>query len=142
MARQAKIIKSSYPQATQLLCCPVIQTLFDSTVRSIPARVDWVNTWSQTRPDTDRCGHDRSSYTYIGVEGVFIFKKKFAREKNTELCTLPHGLSSPTYTRMTKEMVTIEILKPSVVIIQIRNKAVARSYLDAYELLWKQLKKR
>jgi sugar-specific transcriptional regulator TrmB len=67
------------------------------------------------------------------------FKKKFVREKNTELCTLPHGLSSPTYTRMTHEMVTIEVLKPSIVIIQIRNKAVARSYLDAFNLLWKQL---
>lgn len=71
-----------------------------------------------------------------------VFKRKFAQEKDTELCTLPHGLSSPTYTRITKEMVTIEILKPSVVVIQIRNKAVARSYLDAYELLWKQLYKR
>ncbi len=71
-----------------------------------------------------------------------IFKQKFAREKNTELCTLPHGLSSPTYTRITHEMVTIEMLEPSVVIIQIRNKAVARSYLDAFNLLWKQLRKK
>lgn len=68
-----------------------------------------------------------------------VFKQKFAKEKNTELCTLPHGLSSPTYTRITHEMVTIEMLTPSVVIIQIRNKTVARSYLDAFNLLWRQL---
>lgn len=71
-----------------------------------------------------------------------IFRQKFALEKNTELCTLPHGLSSPTYTRITREMVTIEMLEPSVVIIQIRNKSVARAYLDAFNLLWKQLRKK
>lgn len=71
-----------------------------------------------------------------------VFKQKFAKEKNTELCTLPHGLSSPTYTRITHEMVTIEMLTPSVVIIQIRNKTVARSYLDAFNLLWRQLHKK
>lgn len=71
-----------------------------------------------------------------------VFKQKFAKEKHTELCTLPHGLSSPTYTRITHEMVTIEMLQPSVVIIQIRNRAVARGYLDAFNLLWKQLRKK
>jgi len=67
-----------------------------------------------------------------------IFKKKFVQEKGTELRTLPHGLSSPTYTRITEEMVTIELYYPSIVIIQIRNKAVAQSYIDSFELLWKQ----
>ncbi len=66
-----------------------------------------------------------------------IFNKKFAQEDATELCTLPHGLSSPTYTRITEEMVTIELYQPHITIIQIRNKAVARGYLDSFELLWK-----
>ncbi len=66
-----------------------------------------------------------------------IFKKRFVKEARTTLCTLPHGLTSPTYTRITEEMVTIEMYEPQVTVIQIRNKAVARGYLDSFELLWK-----
>jgi len=65
-----------------------------------------------------------------------VFKKKFASEKDTELRTLPVGLSSPTYTRITEEIVSIELYHPKLVIIQIRNKAIARAYLDSFELLW------
>lgn len=65
------------------------------------------------------------------------FKKKFAAEKNTHLRTLPQGLSSPTYTRITEEMVAIEIYQPEIVIIQIRNKAIARGFLDSFQLLWR-----
>lgn len=67
------------------------------------------------------------------------FKKKFAAEKGTELRTLPQGLSSPTYTRITKEIVSIEIYKPHIVIIQIRNRAIAQAYLDSFALLWKSI---
>ncbi|MEK9160454.1 MAG: helix-turn-helix domain-containing protein [Patescibacteria group bacterium] len=64
------------------------------------------------------------------------FKKKFASEKNTELRTLSKGLSSPTYTRITKEMVSIEIYKPHLTIIQIKNPTVAQAYLDSFNILW------
>ncbi len=66
-----------------------------------------------------------------------VFKKKFSKEKGTEMRTVPRGLSSPTYTRITEEMVTIELYYPSIVIIQILNKAIAQGYLDSFELLWK-----
>lgn len=69
------------------------------------------------------------------------FKKKFASEKNTELRTLSEGLNSPSYTRITKEMVSIEMYAPQVVIIQIRNKTIAQGYLDSFELLWGVSKK-
>ena len=68
------------------------------------------------------------------------FKKKFAKEGNNKLRTVSQGLSSPTYTRITKEMVTIEIYHPQIVIIQIKNRAIAQSYLDSFELLWKSAK--
>jgi sugar-specific transcriptional regulator TrmB len=64
------------------------------------------------------------------------FKKRFASENNTELKT-SKGLSSPTYTRITEEMVAIEMYDPQIVIIQIRNPVIARGYLDSFELLWK-----
>ncbi len=66
-----------------------------------------------------------------------VFRKRFLTEKNTKMKTLPHGLTSPTYTRITEEMVSIEMYKPQIVVIQIINKTVARSYLDSFELLWK-----
>ncbi len=69
------------------------------------------------------------------------FKKKFASEKNTELRTLSKGLSSPTYTRITKDMVSIELYTPHLTIIQIKNQTVAQAYLDSFELLWKNSEK-
>ena len=70
-----------------------------------------------------------------------IFKKKFATEHGTVLRVLPKGLSSPTYTRITEEMVSIELYHPQIVIIQIHNKAIATAYLDSFELLWKMTNK-
>ena len=66
------------------------------------------------------------------------FKRKFALEKGAVLKTLAHGLSSPTYTRITLEMVSIEIYTPEPIILQIRNKAVAQGYLEHFELLWRE----
>jgi len=65
------------------------------------------------------------------------FKKNFAMEKNTELRTLPGGLNTPLYTRITEEMVSFEMYKPEILVIQIRNSRIAKNYLDSFELLWK-----
>lgn len=64
------------------------------------------------------------------------FKKKFVSEPNSELKTMPKGLTSPTYTRITNEMVSIEIYKPKIVIIQIRNEAISKAYMESFKLLW------
>lgn len=66
------------------------------------------------------------------------FKEKFARENNTQLKTLGVGLSSPTLTRITPDMVSIEIYAEEIVIIQIYNKMVAQGYIESFELLWGQ----
>lgn len=68
------------------------------------------------------------------------FKQTFAREKGTILKTLKVGLSSPTYTRITQEMVSIEIYANEPLVIQIYNKAIAKGYLEHFELLWKGAK--
>lgn len=65
------------------------------------------------------------------------FRKRYLSEGNTEMKTLKQGLTSPTYTRITEEMVSIEMYQPQIVTIQILNKVIARSYLDAFDLLWK-----
>lgn len=69
------------------------------------------------------------------------FKEKFAQEKNTQLKTLKHGLGSPTLTRITPEMVSIEIYTKEIIIIQIFNQPVAQGYLEHFGLLWKQAKR-
>lgn len=66
------------------------------------------------------------------------FKQKFATEKGNVLKTLPVGLSSPSYTRITPDMVSIEIYSSEVTVIQIKNKAIAQGYLDHFNLLWNQ----
>ncbi len=68
------------------------------------------------------------------------FKKKFVAEDRTELRTLPKGLSSPTYTRITKELVAIEMYHPQPIVIQIRNAGIAKGYLDSWLLLWNNSK--
>ncbi len=69
-----------------------------------------------------------------------IFKKKFTAEERTELRTLPKGLSSPTYTRITNELVAIEIYEPEIVVIQIRNASIAKAYQESFDLLWRSVK--
>lgn len=69
------------------------------------------------------------------------FAKKFLKEKNNELRCLGNVLTSPTYTRITQEIVTIEMYYPEVVVIQISNKAIAQSYLENFQFMWKQAKK-
>lgn len=65
------------------------------------------------------------------------FKEKFTKEdKKNRLKTAP-GMRSPTYTRITPEMVSIELYTTPLMIIQIKNKAVASSYLEQFDLLWK-----
>ena len=63
--------------------------------------------------------------------------KTFIEEDNTEMRILDHGLSSPTFTRITKEMVSIEMHKPQPVAILIQNPTIASAYLDSFNLLWK-----
>lgn len=65
---------------------------------------------------------------------------KFQDEKNTELRVMDKGLSAPTYTRITPELVSIEMYHPQIVVIHIRNKAIAQSYLESFDLLWKSAK--
>lgn len=68
------------------------------------------------------------------------FKQKFANEKSNVLRLLKVGLTSPTYTRITQEMVSMEIYIPGreITVIQIRNRAIAKAYIEHFTLLWEQ----
>jgi len=84
--------------------------------------------------------HNVTKKLIASEQNVEKFKKKFAEEYGNHLRYLRIGLSAPTYTRMTSEMVTIEIYTSNsdVTIIQIRNKAIAQAYMEHFNLLWKQ----
>ena len=69
------------------------------------------------------------------------FKKRFANEKRTVLKLVDEGLSSPTYTRITPELVALEIYGAQPTVIQIWNRAIASGYLEHFELLWKKAKR-
>lgn len=65
------------------------------------------------------------------------FKIKFAKEQGTEL-RLSESLSSPTYTRITPELVTIEVYGADPMIIQIWNRSIAQAYQEHFEMLWQR----
>lgn len=66
------------------------------------------------------------------------FKRYYAQEPGNEFRFLNVGLSSPTFTRITQEMVSIEVYGKEPVIIQIQNRTIAQSYLESFKLLWKE----
>ncbi|PIR04518.1 MAG: hypothetical protein COV59_00110 [Candidatus Magasanikbacteria bacterium CG11_big_fil_rev_8_21_14_0_20_39_34] len=66
------------------------------------------------------------------------FKIKFIHEEGNKLKTMDVGLTTPTYTRITPEMVSVEIYGPDVTIIQMKNKVIAKSYCEHFNLLWEQ----
>ncbi len=65
------------------------------------------------------------------------FAERYEVHPNNQLRTLPTGFSLPMFTRITREIVSIEIYQPHITVIQIRSEVVARSYLDSFETLWK-----
>jgi len=69
-----------------------------------------------------------------------LYEREYAIHPNNQLRLLDEGLSSPSFTRITEEMVSIEVYKPEVLILQIRHPQIARSYLDTFQALWKKAK--
>ena len=66
------------------------------------------------------------------------FQKVFAAEKGTEL-RFSKYLSSPTYTRITPTLTTLEIYKDDPTIIQIWNRSIAQAHKEHFEMLWNKL---
>lgn len=60
----------------------------------------------------------------------------FVKFPRHELRISETGLSSPTFTRLTSEMTSIEIFSPEVVVLAIRSRAIARTYLEHFDRLW------
>jgi sugar-specific transcriptional regulator TrmB len=67
-----------------------------------------------------------------------LFEEHFKKEPNNEFRLWNSGLSSPTFNRITQEMVSIEVYGKEPILIQIRNKTIAQSYIESFDLLWAQ----
>ncbi|MBP9762471.1 hypothetical protein KBD34_02545 [Patescibacteria group bacterium] len=73
----------------------------------------------------------------VGATYSRYFNRQFAIHSTNKLRILPVGFSTPMFTRITRDLVSIEIYQPQITVIQIRNTIVAQSYLDSFESLWK-----
>lgn len=65
------------------------------------------------------------------------YERRYAKEKKAELRIVRFGLTAPSYTRMTKELVDIMVFGDEPLVIRIWNKTIARSYIEHFELLWR-----
>lgn len=65
-----------------------------------------------------------------------VFRKQYEKEGDALMRTLPKGLNTPAYTRITPELVSIEIYKPEIIVIQISSSIIAKAYVDSFDLLW------
>ncbi len=64
-------------------------------------------------------------------------RERFMKEQRNQYRYLQGGLSSPSHSRITPELVTMEIFGKDVITVQIWNKTVAKSYLENFQALWK-----
>lgn len=97
---------------------------------------DWYKTYLQLQKQ-----HGVSKHLIAPVNHSEYFRKHYAAEPGNEFRFMSEGLSNPTFTRITSEMVSIEVYGQEPIIIQIRNKTIADAYLQSFQLLWQQGKK-
>ena len=94
---------------------------------------DWYDKYEQLQKDLE-------VVKYIIVPaGSDKFTQVFKQVPGNVSRFIKQGLSSPTYTRMTPEMVSIEIYgSKEPIIIQMRNRAIAADYIEKFNLLWEK----
>ncbi len=77
-------------------------------------------------------------YLVAAEEHSSVFKKQFALEPNTILKTIASSLVSPTFTRLTHDLMGIEVFSDDVLVIRIQNASIAQAYQNHFNILWKQ----
>ena len=71
-------------------------------------------------------------------EHAKLFISDFLPYPNNRLRVIRGLFSTPTFIRITWEMVTMEFYQPEPTIIQIRNKTIAKTHRDQFAVLWEQ----
>lgn len=98
---------------------------------------DLIGNWYATYADLQK-KHGVTKRLIAPINNSDQFRKHYAAEPGNEVRFMPAGITSPTFTRITLEMVSIEVYGVEPVIIQIRNKTIAQAYLESFKLLWEQ----
>jgi hypothetical protein len=96
---------------------------------------DLLGSWYKTYADLQQ-KYGVKKQLIAPVNTSDLFRKHYSAEKGSEFRFMPAGISSPTFTRITNEMVSIEVYGQEPIIIQIRNKTIAQAYLESFALLW------
>lgn len=74
-------------------------------------------------------------------EYVNLYAEQYAKHPNNQLRVLSSGFTSPVFTRVTHDLVSIEFYQPQITILQIRNAVIAKGYQESFEALWLHSKK-
>lgn len=65
------------------------------------------------------------------------YRLRFLREPGSQLRLHDVGFSMPTYSLMTHELMDLCIIADEVLVLRVRNKTLARTYIEQFDLLWK-----
>lgn len=96
---------------------------------------DLVGSWYKTYVELQQ-KHSVKKLLIAPVNTSDLFRGHYSTEKGSEFRFMPAGISSPTFTRITHDLVSIEVYGQEPIIIQIRNKTIAQAYLESFALLW------
>lgn len=69
------------------------------------------------------------------------YQERLAKERGAELRVLPSGISIPTSTFVTPELVVLDIFGPEVISIMIWNRTIAKGFMEHFAVLWKSAKR-
>lgn len=67
-----------------------------------------------------------------------VFIEKFLPHPHNRLRVASGLFSTPTFTRITRDLVTMEFCQPEPTVIQIRNKTIAKAHREQFDFLWEQ----
>jgi sugar-specific transcriptional regulator TrmB len=71
-------------------------------------------------------------------ETVEIYKRQFLIYPGNKLRVIEGEFHSPTLSRITRNMVSIEIYQPEILVLQIHHPQIAQHYHEAFETLWEK----
>jgi|GEM_PF-5679010 len=70
-------------------------------------------------------------------ESEEIYRESFLAEKGNKLRLLDKGLNTPSWTRITPGLVSLEMYDGDVTVIQIHSESYSRLYMNHFNMLWR-----
>ena len=94
---------------------------------------DWYQQYKKVQSDQGVVKHLIGTQAYLEQ-----FGERFKNSGTNLLRITAEAISWPTFTRITPEIVSIEVYSKEPVIIQIQNTTIAGAYIERFELMWNQ----